>query len=72
MTDKLLIGDVRKAGYCLKGVRERCALLDLDFRQLVKEGLPFSELEPIEDDAVQRSLAVARQRIEKEAQDGRR
>ncbi len=65
MTDKITIGDCRAAGYCVKGVRNHCDLLGLDFRKLVKEGLLISDVEHINDSAVQRSLEKARERISK-------
>lgn len=73
MTDhRLTVADLQAAGYCLKGARRRCRELDLDFRALVREGLPFAELEPLEDMAVQRALTFARKRIAKEEMaDGR-
>ncbi|MEP2533545.1 hypothetical protein [Shimia sp.] len=66
MTERLTIGDVRQAGYCVSGARRRCRELNLDFKMLVREGLPFDVLEPLEDPAVRRSLAVARKRIAEE------
>lgn len=63
MTERVMIGDSRAAGYCVKGIRAHCNLLGLDFRRLVKEGLPISELEHIDDAAVQKSIAKAKERI---------
>lgn len=64
MADRVTINDCRAAGYCVAGVRRQCRLLGLDFRQLVREGLPISEVEHLDDNAVQRSIAVARARTE--------
>lgn len=64
MTDRLTINDCREAGYCVSGVRRACESFGVDFRTLVKEGVPLSKLESIEDANLQRAIAVARKRIE--------
>ena len=64
MTDRVTINDCRAAGYCIvNGVKPKCAALGLDFRKLVREGLPLSSVESIEDAQVQRIVAVAKNRI---------
>lgn len=68
MTDKLTIQDVRRAGYCVRGARAHCKLIGVDFKQLIRDGIPFAELEPMQDRTVQKSLEEARKRIA----DGRR
>lgn len=74
MTDQLVptltVNDCREAGYCVKGVRRRCNELGLDFRAFARGGFPFADVEHLDDIAVQRSLVVARKRIEMEAQHG--
>lgn len=72
MTDVMTIGDCRNAGYCVGGARLRCDELGLDFKKFMREGLPISDMEKIEDVAIIRSLVVARARIAKESSDGRR
>lgn len=63
MNDRVTITDCRKAGFCVSGLRQHCATLGLDFRRLVKEGLPISEIEGIDDANVQRCIAVAKGEI---------
>lgn len=65
MKPTLTIHDCRKAGYCVKGCRRRCAELDLDFKLLCREGLPLDELEELgrADVQIRRSCEVARERI---------
>ena len=47
----------------MSGARRHCTTLGLDFRKLVREGLPLSDMEAIRDGNVQRSVAVAKERI---------
>lgn len=64
MTDKVTIADCRAAGFCIRqGVKPKCDALGLDFRQLVKDGLPLSEIKPINDSQVQRIVGIAEARI---------
>lgn len=63
MTGKLHVSDIRAAGICMSGTRTKCRELDLDFRALVKVGLPLEQVEKIEDPHVQRCVAFAKERI---------
>lgn len=65
-SETVTISDCRAAGYCVAGVRRHAALLGLDFRRFVREGVPISEIETIDDQAVQRIVAVARKRLEQD------
>lgn len=60
MTDRVTITHVRAAGYCLSGTRRHCATVGVDFRRLVKEGIPISEIETVEDALVQEIIKRAR------------
>lgn len=60
MTDRVTISDVRAAGYCLRGARRHCETLGVDFRRLVREGIPISEIEDMDDAVVQAVLRRAR------------
>lgn len=64
---RVTITDVRAAGFCLSGARRHCADLGLDFRALVREGLPVADLEQIDDALVRGCLDAARER---ESRDG--
>lgn len=68
MSDAFLtIRDCRSCGFCVKGVKIKCPELGIDFKRLVKEGIPVSELEQIEDHHLQVALEKARERHSKEA-----
>ncbi len=64
MSVRVTIGDVRAAGFCLSGVRRHCAVLGLDFRRLVREGIPAAEVEGVDDELVRRAVEIARAREE--------
>ncbi len=66
MTDKLTVADIRQAGFCVLGSLRHAELLGLDRKRLIREGLPLEDMEKIEDANVQRSVAVARERINNE------
>lgn len=62
--DVLTIGDIRKAGYCVrKGAKAKCDALGLDFKRLIREGLPLEEMRAIDDLHVQTSVKQADARI---------
>lgn len=61
MSDLVTIHHCRKAGLCVSGVRRHCALIGVDFRRLVKDGIPLAEVEDMEDAMVQRIISIARQ-----------
>lgn len=46
--------------YCQRGTFASCKKLGIDYRRLVKEGIPIEELEHIDDEMVQRVLRIAR------------
>jgi hypothetical protein len=47
--ERLTMADLRAAGFCAAGVRAFCARHALDYRELLRAGLPFDVLEPIGD-----------------------
>jgi len=66
VTRLLTIQDCRDAGFCINpGVKEACKLHGVDFRQLVREGVPLESVENIDDVSVQRAVSIAKARIEK-------
>lgn len=54
------IEDARKAGYCVKGIRDWAKLRGIDFRSLVKHGMKASELE--KTDEIGRSVVEAKRK----------
>jgi hypothetical protein len=66
MSGRLTIQDCRDAGFCINpGVKAACKLHGIDFRQLVKEGVPLEQVENLNDINVQRAVGIAKNRIEK-------
>ena len=66
MSRKLTIQDCRDAGFCINpGVKDACKLHGVDFRQLVREGVPLEQVENINDVSVQRAVQIAITRSEK-------
>jgi len=63
VTDKLTIHDCRKVGFCIKGVKRACVVHGQDFKTLVREGLPLSEMDKLDDISVKRACDKARERI---------
>ena len=66
MTRKLTIQDCRDAGFCIHpGVKEACRKYNIDFRKLVKEGIPLEQVENLPDANVKRAVGIAEKRIKK-------
>ena len=61
MSDVVTITHCRRAGWCMRGVRTYCDHNDLDFRRLLREGLPVEDLLKAPDAHVLRAVAVARE-----------
>lgn len=59
----LTMADCRKAGYCARGVIARLQQLGFEKYRIVREGIPFDELEVFEDAQVQRAIDEAKKRI---------
>lgn len=64
MSGRLTVADVRAAGFCLSGVRRQCAVLGVDFRQFVREGVPLEVAAAVDDALVQKAVEIARKREE--------
>lgn len=60
--DRISIGDIQRSGYCVRGARRWCRDNGVDFRRLVKEGLPISELEQFDDEIVR--IVIAKKKAE--------
>lgn len=61
----ITINDCRAAGYCVVGVRRHCATVGIDFRELMRTGIPVEFAEKIDDAAVQRIVLKAKERLAK-------
>ena len=52
---------LRTQGFCLvPGARDWCAMHGIDFRRLVKEGIPIGEVEQIDDLFCRRAIEQAK------------
>jgi len=62
MTDELRIhvSHGRELGICVSGQRRFCKAHGLDFKKLLREGIPVSEVEKIDDSFCARVIAHAR------------
>lgn len=71
MTDKLTIHDLRKAGFCVSGIRDhyKDMGLDMTFKEFVRQGLDLDIARGLDDAHAQRGVQAAEARIaaEKEA-----
>lgn len=65
MTGMVTIDDCRAAGYCVLGVRRHCETIGIDFRQLVKVGIPLEVVDKIDDAAVQKIVVRAKERLKR-------
>lgn len=52
----MTLQDCRKAGFCVKGVREVCRLHGVDWRDFVRNGMPVSQAETYDDANIRRVL----------------
>ncbi len=64
---RLTMTDLFELGYCRKGQRPNIALWGLSDYKLRKEGLPLSELEPIDNHLVQEAVAYVRRKAARTA-----
>ena len=60
MSDRVTIQHVRRAGWCMSGVRPYCQRVGIDFRRLVREGIPISEVEGVDDHMIQTAVEIAK------------
>lgn len=63
MPIKITVDDIRKAGFCVPGLREGAERLGLDIRRVVKADYTVEEVEHIEDANVQRAIMEAKRRV---------
>lgn len=61
MSDRVTTKHLRKAGWCASGIRTWCGHNGIDFRRLVKEGIPISEIEHRTDVQTQTAIRIARE-----------
>lgn len=60
MSVRVTITHVRRAGWCVSGVRAYCRTSGIDFRQLCRGGIPVEDVEHLDDAFVQRAIEIAR------------
>lgn len=59
MTARVTASILRKNKKCMRGARAHCLRLGLDFKRLVREGIPVDELKSIDDLFVQMAVTLA-------------
>lgn len=64
MSLRVTATDCQTLGLCMSGVRRGCAANGIDFRRLVREGIPVDEIENISDPTVRRVIEEAKRRGE--------
>lgn len=62
MSIRVTATDCQTLGICMSGVRRGCAANGIDFRRLVREGIPVEEIEHVSDPTVQRVIEQAKSR----------
>lgn len=67
MTARLLVRDCLKAGFCRRGIREKCELLDIDWESFRREGVDLDVAAAVDDFHVRRAVTAARTRIAEDA-----
>lgn len=61
MTDPIVrMEHARKAGMCSRGIRQWFTSKGLDYAQFLKDGLPASEVEALDDALAKRAAQIAR------------
>ncbi len=63
MSERVTVVDCRRAGFCMKGVREFCAVHGIDFRAFVRDGYAIEDLAALDDANAARAAEIARARI---------
>ena len=56
------VDDVRKAGYCVRGIREWARTYNLDFNDFIHNGIDVAVLEPLNDAMADRIIKLKRER----------
>jgi hypothetical protein len=65
MTHKLTVSDVRKAGFCVKGLKEFYELqgFEKSFKDFLREGMDLEEMRVHPDPQIKRAVEFADRRI---------
>ena len=58
---KIYINDVRRFGYCVRGIKKFCAMHNIDFKNFVKNGIDIAEIEDIDDAMLNKLIAKLKQ-----------
>ena len=66
MSDELKVElkHLRQLGYCRKGARKVCAEIAVDWNQLRTTGIPLTQLESVNDVAVQKLIALVKEQAD--------
>jgi hypothetical protein len=58
------VNDIRKTGHCVAGLRRWCTATGIDFKELLKSGVPASRLMATGDGLAQTVIAKIRARAD--------
>ncbi len=58
--DRIYLSDIRRMRYCHAGVRRWCAARGIDWADFVKNGVPVSRIEGIDDAMCKRLIKAVR------------
>ena len=65
--DKITLADLRSVGvgqqYCVRGCKLLCLQHGVSYHKLVREGIPISSIEHIQDEMLEKIIIIARKRI---------
>ena len=62
MSDRVTLRDLRNLKYCMAGSRIFCKLHGISVDRLIREGIPISEVEHIDDAMLKKIIEHARNR----------
>ena len=66
VTVKITLADLRSLGvgkqYCVRGCRLLCQQHGISYHKLIREGIPISEIEHIQDEMLTRIINIAKER----------
>lgn len=63
--DRITIDDCRRAGHCVVGVKQWVKDMGIDFRELMKNGIPIEIVEQKNDGYGNQVVAATKARIKK-------
>lgn len=56
--DRITIDDIRKAGHCVRGIKEVCEAHGVDFKDFVRNGMPIDRARRIDNAFLRRVISI--------------